>query len=198
MLEPAVVGAWLEGDVASEEDRPGEPVTMVVIVDEVPLSELRLALRERLDRVEAQFDVTIESRIVRRADLPPGRATEKVTLHLYGLDRAALTLPIRTADKRPGHQDRDAELLARAAEIAAAIARDPDMVKRAQRRLEQRLQEASPRTRPTLEEWRRILATMSTARLRRFLIDRGERATRLRQSMPFAGLLPESRRRSAR
>lgn len=197
-LEPAVVGAWLEGEVARGEDRPGEPVTVVVIVDDAALSELRPALRARLDRVEAQFDLTVESRIVRRGELPPLQGTEKDTLHLYGLDRAALTLPVRTAARKGGHQERDTELLARAAEIAEAIARDPDLVRRAQRRLEQRLKEASPQVRPTLEEWKTILATMSTARLRRFLVDRGERATRLRQSMPFTGLLPESRRRTAR
>lgn len=196
-LEPAMLGAWLEGDVATEADRPGEPVTVVVMVDDTPLSELRPALRGRLDRVEARFDLTIESTIVRRGELPPPRGPEKDTLHLYGLDRAALSRPVRTAVRKAGHQDRDAELLARGAQIAEAIARNPDLVKRAHRRLEQRLKEASPRARPALEEWKTILATMSTARLRRFLVDRGERATRLRQSMPFAGLLSESCRRTA-
>src|SRR5262249_46541609 len=52
----------------------------------------------------------------------------------------------------------------------------------------------SPGEQRELREWDRILRTMSTARLRRFLVDRGERATRLRQTLPFVGALTAAER----
>ena len=62
-----------------------------------------------------------------------------------------------------------------------------------------RLTKAAPGEQRELREWDRILRTMSTARLRRFLVDPGERATRLRQTLPFVGALTaEERARVAR
>jgi hypothetical protein len=36
-----------------------------------------------------------------------------------------------------------------------------------------------------LVEWRQILRTQSPTRIRKLLVDPGERATRLRQTLPF-------------
>jgi hypothetical protein len=47
-----------------------------------------------------------------------------------------------------------------------------------------------------LREWDRVLQTMSLARLRRFLTDRGERATRLRQTLPFLDALSSAERKA--
>ena len=61
----------------------------------------------------------------------------------------------------------------------------PSLVERAQRNLERRLRDASPGEHKVLEEWAQILRTTSLPRLRRFLVEDSERATRLRQSLPF-------------
>ena len=60
--------------------------------------------------------------------------------------------------------------------------------------ISQRLASASPGERRELQEWDDVLRTMSIARLSRFLVDAGQRATRLRQTMPFfAVLTPEEK-----
>ena len=75
------------------------------------------------------------------------------------------------------------------------IKRDPTVVEEARRYLRNRLAHASTREVHDLREWDTILRTMSHPRLLKFLTDPGERATRLRQSMPFLGVLHEADRR---
>ena len=94
------------------------------------------------------------------------------------------------------HADADARgrVLARA--IADRLKTDPSLVSRARAYVAARLTAASPGEQHELREWDRILRTMSVARLRRFLNDSGERAARLRQSLPFVGVLtPQERER---
>jgi hypothetical protein len=57
-----------------------------------------------------------------------------------------------------------------------------------------RAKKASAQERRELLEWDRILATMSPSRLRRFLVEPGERATRLRQTLPALDLLTPAER----
>src|SRR5262245_5376560 len=87
----------------------------------------------------------------------------------------------------------------RARRLAAAIAErlemDPTLVPRARRFIADRLTRAAPGEQRPLREWDRILQTMSTARLRRFLVDPGERATRLRQTLPFVDALTANQRK---
>jgi hypothetical protein len=93
------------------------------------------------------------------------------------------------------HADLDARALGIARAIARRLRHDPTLTKRALRFVEQRMAGASPQERHELDEWAHILRTASTARLRRLLVDPGERATRLRQTLPFLGILsPEQRR----
>ena len=94
------------------------------------------------------------------------------------------------------HADADTRgrVLARA--IADRLKTDPSLVSRARAYVAARLTAASSGEQRELREWDRILRTMSVARLRRFLNDSGERATRLRQSLPFLGVLtPQERER---
>jgi hypothetical protein len=81
-----------------------------------------------------------------------------------------------------------------AALIADRLKQDPALVDETRRYIERRLPGASPGERLELEEWRDILATMSAARLRRFLVRDDARAARLRQSLPFlSALSPDER-----
>ena len=75
-----------------------------------------------------------------------------------------------------GQAQHDEHLLQMAAMIAEKLERDPGVVDRARRHIQQRLRVASHGERKELEEWRRILRTMSIRQLQRFLLDSGTRA----------------------
>lgn len=75
-----------------------------------------------------------------------------------------------------------------AGEVVRAIKRDPRIVERAQNWIEHRLPRASEAERHELREWVHILS-MPLHRISAFLLDPGERATRLRQTSPFRSVL---------
>lgn len=77
--------------------------------------------------------------------------------------------------------------------IAGKLQTDPTLVQHARGNLDRWLRDCSERSRPTLLEWRKLLDG-PLAELLSFLTSPEERAVRLRQSSPFAGLLtPEER-----
>jgi len=94
-----------------------------------------------------------------------------------------------TGQQIRSHRDLDARAHRLAELVAQEIARDPTLIDRARSFIKNRRPAASPGERKELDEWDRLLRTMSPARLRQFLVDPGERATRLRQSLPFVGAL---------
>jgi hypothetical protein len=91
------------------------------------------------------------------------------------------------------HQLIDERSLAFDRLTAARIASDPALVHRARGTLQRWLQTASPRVRPVLEEWQAVLDGPLDALLA-VLHSTDERATRLRQSSPFAGVLSAAER----
>src|SRR6478735_7919728 len=78
---------------------------------------------------------------------------------------------------------------------AAKIAADPALIERARGTLRRWMAEASPRVLPVLLEWETLLSGPMEEILA-CLKDTGERATRLRQSSPFAGILSPAERSS--
>ncbi len=81
-----------------------------------------------------------------------------------------------------------------AAAVAEHIRRDPELLKCVRLRLERRIMDGSRRGRALEQEWLRLLDTLSLAALLDFLVEDSERATQLRQSSPFTGILsPEER-----
>lgn len=73
--------------------------------------------------------------------------------------------------------------------IAARLADHPAWIARAQRTVERWMATADPRVRPALMEWRAQLRGPVEGVVG-LLTGRDERSTRLRQSNPFAGVLP--------
>jgi len=71
-----------------------------------------------------------------------------------------------------------------------------EMCIRDSKHVARRLARATPPERRELREWDRVLETMSLAQLRRFLTDRSERATRLRQTLPFLDALSPAERKA--
>ena len=71
--------------------------------------------------------------------------------------------------------------------------RDPSPIESARSVVMKRLVRASPSEQRELREWERVLRS-SPYKIRRLLVDPGERATRLRQTLPFLdALTPEER-----
>ena len=92
------------------------------------------------------------------------------------------------------HEEHDARARRLAVAIAAKLKADPGLAVLAADRVRRRAKEASAGERQELAEWARLLATLSPARLRAFLVEDSERATRLRQSLPALQLLSPTER----
>jgi hypothetical protein len=114
-----------------------------------------------------------------------------------GVPPVALTARSRSAasDSTPASHDiHDARSRRLALAIAAKIRRDPGLIATAEGHVKRLAHKAGARERRDLTEWIRILSTMSPARLRRFLVEDSERATRLRQTLPALNLLSPAER----
>jgi DNA-binding MarR family transcriptional regulator len=200
-----VRAAWIEGPVARGSDAPGDPVIVSILADSATADQARVQIRERLLPIQAHHGVEVELQVLtnadlrtadrrRLADLEPARPLLGPSpLELIGGSRPERSVA-RARKKRHEHVDLRSRELAKL--IADRIARDPALVEDAKRYVERRLQSASPGERLELQEWNHVLSTMSVPRLRRFLIEDGPRATRLRQSTPFLNVLSDSDRRA--
>jgi DNA-binding Lrp family transcriptional regulator len=192
------IAVWIEGPVARETDRPGDPVVIGVVDGPRTLSDTCEAIRRAAERVESKLDVTIEVRGRTLADIDtmPRRAAAELetAIPILGVPAAGLLARYGSIPERNIRMHGDHDLRARAlgAEIAEAVKKDGTLVGRARAYVERRWREASPRERKELAEWRGILRTASPGRLRKILMDPGERATRLRQTLPFLGILTEN------
>lgn len=71
----------------------------------------------------------------------------------------------------------------------------PEIIKRTINYLENRISEINSGEKKELKEWLHILESMSYQRLKKFLESDSERATRLRQSLPFWQILNNAERK---
>jgi IclR-like helix-turn-helix domain-containing protein len=200
-VEPPPISVWVEGTVARGVDRPGEAVIVCALGNARDIDHSAEALREALQSVERQLDVTIEVRSRTLADLEAKSGNLenqlKDAIPVFGIPPMGLLKRYRGEwEKRNirAHGDHDARSLTLGKRIADRLAHDPSLVARARARLHDRWSKASARERKELDEWRRILDTATPARLRKILSDPGERGTRLRQTLPFLGIVPEEDR----
>lgn len=197
VVRPPPVAAWVSGEGERGHD---DVLRVFVLLRAGPVSEARALLHEALAEVERGEDVTVELLLHTPADVeafsPSERARLALARPLFGLPPSAILSPGGEASGggARGHAEHDEAARALAVEIGARIARDPSLVARAREWIARRLEEASPREREDLLEWEHVLSTMTVPRLRRFLADPGERATRLRQSLPFASALEPAER----
>jgi hypothetical protein len=202
-IGPPPRAAWIEGGVAAETDEPGDPIVVGVLASAGRLESALEQLEAGLDVLELEGDVTITVRGWTSADL--GTLPEE---QLSGLDRVIPLLgPSPEAlmpQARVGgagaigsrtHEEVDRRLLELARAIAERLSSDPSLIDRAREYVSRRMKQASPQERKELEEWDRLLGTMSLPRLKGFLVDPGERAARMRQTLPFLNVLSEEERR---
>jgi DNA-binding transcriptional ArsR family regulator len=196
-LTPPPAAAWIQGSVATETDAPGDPVVVGLLAPARAVDDTVEQMRDAVADVEMAYDVTVAVHGMTAADLaalpPSGRLELLETLPLLGPPPLEL-LPGGRSDRaqarrRTTHRDHDRWSLTLAVAVAERLSERPELVERARKHIERRLPHASPGERKELEEWARILRTMSMTRLRRFLVEPSERATRLRQSLPFVDAL---------
>lgn len=107
---------------------------------------------------------------------------------IHGDGAGALWLPVRD------HGDMDQRALKLGRAIGDRIVRDPTLIDRARAYVRKYLRNAPPGERKEMEEWMGLLDSLSPRRLRTFLGDPGERAARLRQSLPFLDVLTRQER----
>jgi DNA-binding transcriptional ArsR family regulator len=193
-----VAHVWIEGPLATNTDRPGDPIIVGLLARATDVDAATSALRDAMAPIEQEEDVTIEIQSRTHADLktltPAVLATLGYAIPLVGVWPLSLVEPTAASQRARSHADLDARALAFARAIAKKLARDPSLVASARRAIASRLTRASPTERQTLSEWDQILATSSLPRLRRLLVDAGPRATRLRQSLPFLDALSQRER----
>jgi hypothetical protein len=89
----------------------------------------------------------------------------------------------------PNHRIIDARSLAFGREIAALLSARPELIDTAKANLARWTRTATPRSLPALREWEDALDGPLEGIIALLTSD-DERATRLRQSNPFAGVLP--------
>jgi hypothetical protein len=196
-ITPPPVGVWVEGPVTVGSDRIQDALVLGVLAPSTHIDATIAQMEGGVDPIEQEFDVTIEVHGRTPADLaalrPSDRSVLRTALPLVGPPPLALLAPKRTAGpatrgKPKSHADLDVRSRRIAAAAAERLATEPAILERARRFIARRLEHAAPGERRELREWERILRTMSIPRLRRFLVDEGERATRLRQTSPFAAI----------
>lgn len=188
---------WLREAAADQ----GVNMEVGVLAPSDTIDALTDAVREALTRVMSDEDLTIDVRGWTLPDLEAleaeGPAVSGNFVMLTGL------LPDRLEGARRGtgrrsHAAVDQALRERAMRIADALVRNPELVRSARAEVTKKLLTASPAEAKTLREWREVLGGMSVPRLRRWLVGRSERATRLRQSMPLSFLRAANARQTTR
>ncbi|MHC4910716.1 MAG: winged helix-turn-helix transcriptional regulator [Planctomycetota bacterium] len=191
-LAPRPRAAWIEGPVARGKDRPGDPIVVGLLASATDVDRLAEQFSDTVASLEQAYDVTLSVQGLTVADLSAS-SNERVEEWKHALPLLGPP-PSQFLESRPdrlrghpvrSHADIDDRLLELARAIADMLVATPSLLERAQRVTTRHLQSAGPHSRRVFEEWDRILRTMSLARMRRFLVEESDRATRLRQSMPF-------------
>jgi DNA-binding transcriptional ArsR family regulator len=199
-VSPAPKAVWLQGSYVSGSDAPGDPIEIGMISGAKEIAAVLRASTDAFSAVEREFDIMVNVRPMTKADLVAAPRSElaqlKRSIPLLGPPPLAFLDADQADDRRESaasltHGDLDTRALRIADEITEAMQRDPRIAGRALDFIEKRLAAASPGERHELREWEHVLRTMSPHRLRKFLRDPGERATRLRQTLPFLAVLSD-------
>ncbi|MCW9708805.1 winged helix-turn-helix domain-containing protein [Fodinibius salsisoli] len=197
-LEIKPKSAWIFGKIAQGTDDYGDPVRIALLGDLKTIDELTESFRNRIyeNAIENEFDVTIDVRGVTVADIESRPIiNSNKPLMLWGMDPQHYLVSWK--DEREGrrsHQDLDHQSHTDAQVWSELLKMYPDIIKRTISNLENRITQTSSGEKKELQEWKRILESMSFQRLKKFLESDSERATRLRQSLPFWEILNEQER----
>jgi hypothetical protein len=204
-LENSPVSAWIEGSSVIGDDLPGDPIRIGILSSVKQQRSLNDVLEPLIGEIERNCDIPIDLAFLTEADLEPMAEDDperftKIRL-ICGAPPNAFINKNSTSRKRGfplSHEKVDQRNLRLGELLAEEIKKDSSLINKAREFIGRRMKEASPNEQRTLREWERILASRSTVNIMRFLREPGERATRLRQSLPFVGSITEELRRRLR
>jgi hypothetical protein len=194
-----VLSAWLDGAALANrsagEGQEADFLTCYVVADPKALHSVMEDVRARLPMIEQRFEVSMDVVGMTRSEVGlrlSSAALENAVL-LAGVPPAALVQApdaksARHRRNKAVHGTHDASARRLAHAIALRLKQDPSLAGDARARVQQRMRMASKQEQLELKEWDRLLS-LPPAMLRRFLVDPGPRATRLRQSLPALGVL---------
>lgn len=202
-IGPAIISAWIEGPSGHEEDPVSDSIRLSILSDPRSIPDIGDFLSLSLGKVEEQFDVQVRVKLLTRSELASPNRTVLSKLRdailVIGIPPTAFVESTSTRSRRNylAHSDHDMISRRLGVAVAAKLRHDPGLISVALRHLSKRAKIASPQERRELNEWKRRLITMSPSRLQRFLVEPGEDAERLRQSLPSLDLLTPAERQAA-
>ena len=170
----------------------GDPLVIGVLHETKHLANYINRLRTQLNRIERNFDITIELKGYTKADVPDLNG-DKVTL-LFGIMPFPDKQNLKMRTKPSTHKEKDQHMLEISYKLAEAIENDTSLVRRAKEHVQRMLRKNHGSATKDIKEWRDILESYSIRRLSRFLTSTSERANRLRQSSPFFAILSTDER----
>ena len=170
----------------------GDPLVIGVLHETKHLANYINRLRTQLNRIERNFDITIELKGYTKADVPDLNG-DKVTL-LFGIMPFPDKHDLKMRTKPSTHKEKDQHMLEISYKLAEAIENDTSFVRRAKEHVQRMLRKNHGSATKDIKEWRDILESYSIRRLSRFLTSTSERANRLRQSSPFFAILSTDER----
>ena len=202
-LQPPPDSAWIEGPAAEGNDRPRDTIVLGLLASARDVDAIARELDSRTIDIMGEYDVIIEVKRWTAADLAtaprPQWSREEEVISLLGPPPTSF---VQQGSRRVAggntrsrtHHDLDRRTLTIARVIAERLVEDPSLVSAARAFIARRMEHASPRERKDLDEWQELVDRLSVRQLRNFLVHPGERATRLRQSLPFVEVLSREER----
>lgn len=201
LLSPVPKAVWMQGPVARARDKPGDQIDIGVLTGPANVDAAVAQLQSSAAELMEALDVVVEVRGWTVADLEAARIDQLADLEDVVILSGPPPLSLYpSAGAEPGtgksgkHAEHDQRNLALAQAIADRLTEDPTLVERAREYIQRRSRLASTGERHELEEWTRLLESLSIPRLREFLVDPRPRATRLRQTLPFLEALSKAER----
>ena len=195
-LEKQPESVWIFGRTVRGEDEYGDPVQIAVLGKLKTVDSLTGEFREKLiqDKVESNFDVTIDIRGVTVADLETRPSlTEEGMIHLWGIDPKEYLNPQRDeSDSVKSHKDHDERSLEESKIWTELLKSNPEIIPKTLSLLDKQIDKTSTGEKLELLEWKNLLENSSFQRLKKFIESDSERAVRLRQSIPFWQVLTEN------
>lgn len=173
--------------------RAGDNLQIGILHEPKHLDTALSELRKGLVALERKYDLTIELNGYSRGELPDF-AEDAITL-VFGVPPETKKTRIRASSAGTTHQAKDDRVLVLSRGLAAQVACNPSLVRRAREHVVKLIKEEQGMANKDLMEWKEILDSYSLQRLLRFLTASSERAARLRQSNPFFAVLDSAERK---
>ena len=194
-LKQQPTSVWIYGDVAKGTDDYGDPLQLAVYGPPRTTDLITSNYRDSIvqQQIERKFDVTIEVRAVTAAETELVKDPNKILL--WGFDPNQIPDSSDSASEKTKHHNQfDQQALTDANVWAGFLKAHPEVIERTKDSLKQKLKDEKSGTKAELQEWYRLLNSMSFQRLKKFLQSDSERSVRLRQSLPFWPVLTQAER----